>query len=135
MRISLANRQAQLTALIGRLANAYIRIYSGTRPAGPDTALSGNTLLAELRGAATFGTLANVSTDVVLTLGTVTADASADATGTASFARVLQSDGTTAEFDLSVGTSGAELNLNTLSITSGIQVQITSGTITYPLGT
>jgi hypothetical protein len=34
--------------------------------------------------------------------------------------------------DGSVATSGAQINLNTTSITSGVNVTITSGTVTMP---
>lgn len=50
--------------------------------------------------------------------------------GTATWARVTKADGTTAVMDLTVGTSGAQVNLNTLSITSGGAVSVTSWTIT-----
>jgi hypothetical protein len=69
----------------------------------------------------------------VLTLDTSPAlTEAADATGTAAFFRLFQDDGTTVVLQGSVGTSGAELNLNTTSITTGVNVTITSGTITMP---
>lgn len=57
--------------------------------------------------------------------------ATAVATGTAGNARVKDSDGTT-RMDLTVGTSGADLNLSTTSIVSGIVYQLTAGTMTQP---
>jgi hypothetical protein len=104
-------------------ASALIRIYDGTRPATGGTA---TTLLAELTCGATLGTVSAG----VLTLGSVTEDSSANADGTATWARIVKSDGTTHVLDMSVGTSGADLNLNSVSITTGVAVQITSGTIT-----
>lgn len=108
-----------------------LRIYSGTRPAGPGTAPSGgNTLLAEFTlsdpafGAASSGAAALDTTPDVQ-------DTSADATGTAAWARFVDSDGN-GKIDCSVGTSGADINLNTTSIVSGAVVTITSGTITMP---
>lgn len=50
--------------------------------------------------------------------------------GTATWARVTKADGTTAVMDLTVGTSGAQINLSSLSITSGGAVSVTSWTIT-----
>ena len=108
--------------------SCYIRIYSGTRPATPATALSGNTLLAELRGNASA--FAAAASSGVLTASAITADASADATGTATFARFLASDGTTVILDCNVGTSGSDINFNTVSFTSGSNVSISSLTIT-----
>ena len=62
-----------------------IRIYSGSMPANCAAALSGNTLLAELTGNAT---LAPAASGGVLTLNSITADASADASGTAAFYKI-----------------------------------------------
>ena len=44
---------AEADALARLLDNGYLRLYNGTKPATADTALSGNTLLAELRFNAT----------------------------------------------------------------------------------
>jgi hypothetical protein len=126
---SIATRNAAQVARQTRWNSGKFRIYSGTRPATPDTALSGNTLLAELTiNATAFGAPASG----VLTANAITQDSSADATGTATFARVFQSDGTTVEGDLNVGTSGSDLNLNTVSIIVGGPVSITSLTLTQP---
>jgi hypothetical protein len=126
-----ARRNAMLDTLTSSANSGLINIYSGTRPTNANTALSGNTLLASLTLNATS---AGSASSGVWTANSITADSSADATGTASFARVFQSDGTTAIVDVSVGTSGAELNLNTLSIVSGATVSVTSFTITFGVG-
>jgi hypothetical protein len=52
------------------------------------------------------------------------------AAGTAGWARVTKADGSTAVMDLTVGTSGAQINLNTLTISVGVAVSVTSWTIT-----
>tara|TARA_R110000868_G_scaffold4119_4_gene25006 strand:+ start:2023 stop:2391 length:369 start_codon:yes stop_codon:yes gene_type:complete len=106
-----------------------IKIYTGTPPATVGTALSGNTLLGTLACSATFAAGASGG---VLTASTVSNDVSADATGTAAFFRLFQSDGTTAIMQGTVGTSGADLNFNTVSFVSGGIVSITSFTITAP---
>lgn len=118
------NRMDQLTSNIA--ASGLIRIYSGTPPVDVNTALAGNTLLAELACSATF---AAAAAGGVLTANAITADSSADATGTATFFRITTSGGT-AIIQGSVGTSGADLNFNTTSIVAGAQVSITSLTIT-----
>lgn len=104
---------------------ALIRIYDGTRPASGGTP---TTLLAELTCSdpAESGIASGV-----LTFDTITQDASANATGTATWFRIVDSD---ANFviDGDVGTSGADLNLTTTSIVAGQPVQITSATITAP---
>ena len=110
-----------------------VRIYSGSQPADPDTAATG-TLLAEITlNDPAFGAAADAAPG-----GQATADltggledSSADATGTAGYFRVVDSDNT-AIMDGEVGTSGADMNLNTTSIVSGASVSITSWTVTMP---
>ena len=112
-----------ITSAIG--SNGLLRIYSGTQPTDPDTALAGNTLLAQLALSATF---AGSATGGVLTASSIAADTSADNTGTASWGTLCTSGGTRI-VDFSVGTSGADLNLNTRSIVAGAQVAVNSLTI------
>lgn len=117
-------RNARLDAITTFAGNSgKLRIYSGTQPATGGTA---TTLLAELTANATFAPAASGS---VLTLNAIAQDASADATGTATWFRLLKSDGTTIVMDGTVGTSGADLNLNTTSIVVGGPVAVTSFTI------
>lgn len=59
----------------------------------------------------------------------ITQDSSADATGTATWYR-MRTTTPTAVWDGSAGTSGANLNFNSVSITSGAAVQISSFTAT-----
>lgn len=126
-RITNAVRSLQALAIDQEFDNGYIRIYDGTRPAGPSTAITSQVLLAELRFAATA---VSSESNGVLTFAAITKDTSANATGTATWARLLKSDGTTAIADIEVGASGANLNLSTTSITAGVEVDITSFTWT-----
>lgn len=73
---------------------------------------------------------ATVSTGV-LTFASLPVSALASATGTASTARIRDSDGTVVISGLTVGTSGTNIVLNTTSIESGQLVRIDSGTITH----
>lgn len=107
--------------------SALLRIYSGTQAATPATAIGAQVLLAELTCNATFAPGASGG---VLTLNSVTSDASANATGTATWFRLVQSDGTTVVMDGTVGTSGCDLNINSTAISSGAEVAVTSATIT-----
>jgi hypothetical protein len=121
-------RNARLDAVTAYAGtSAIVRIYSGTAPADANTALAGNTVLAEL---ACSATLAPAASGGVLTLSTITQDSSADATGTATFYRWLKSDATTVIQQGTVSTSGADLNLNTTSIVIGGPVSVTSWTLT-----
>lgn len=132
MKMTTAVRNSQADNHTPNYNTGYQRIYNGTKPTDANTALSGNTLLAELRYSATaFG----AAVAGVATANAITQDSSADATGTATFARNFKSDGTTVISDFTVGTSGADLNLVTLSIVITQPVQVTSCTITQPDGT
>lgn len=120
-----ALRNARLDAITTFAgASAKLRFYDGSRPATGGTA---TTLLAELTLNATFAPAASGG---VLTLNAITGDTSADATGTATWARIVKSDGTTHVADCSVGTSGADINVNTTSFVAGATVNVTSATIT-----
>jgi hypothetical protein len=117
-------RNAQLDAITTAIGTSgKLRIYDGTRPATGGTA---TTLLAELPLSATAAPAASGG---VLTLNAITTDASADATGTATWFRIVTS-ANAAVVDGSVGTSGADLNLNSTSLTAGGSVAVTSFTIT-----
>ena len=105
-------------------ASALLRIYDGTRPATGGTA---TTLLAQLTCNATFAPAASGG---VLTLNAITADSSADATGTATWFRIVKSDGTTHVMDGNVGTSGSDMNFNSVAFTAGANVSVSSFTIT-----
>ena len=109
-------------------ASGFLRIYDGTQPTNVATALGAQVKLAELPLSATaFGAAAAG----VLTANAITTDASADATGTASWATLVTSAGVRV-VDFSVGTSGADLNLNSVGITAGAAVAVSSLTITFP---
>lgn len=113
---------------------AVINIYDGTPPADADAA-EGNTLLAQLTMSATaFGNAADDTPGAIVTAASITADSSANATGTATHFRVLTQDGGTVVYQGTVGTSDADCILNTVSITSGSTVSISSFTISLPEG-
>lgn len=122
---STAVRNAMLDAIATQASSSCkLRFYNGTRPA---TGGSATTLLAELTCNATFAPSAS---GAVLTLNSITSDTSADATGTATWFRIVKSDGTTHIMDGNVGTSGSDLNMDTVSFTLGGTVAVTSFTIT-----
>lgn len=100
MRTSVAVRNANLQLDGDRLNSGYLRLYDGTVPLDPDAALSGNTLLAQFNlqnpamGVVSGG--ARAFSPLVAT--------TALASGTPTFGRFFQSDGTTADADMTVGT-------------------------------
>jgi len=126
--LSTTARNARLTALITAIdagsGPGVLSIYSGTRPATGGTA---TTLLAELTLSDPCGTVSGG----VLTFNAITQDSSANASGTASWARIVDSDAAFV-LDLGVGTagSGMEIILNTTTIVAGGPVGITSASLT-----
>lgn len=113
---------AAQSAVADQIGGGTLVAYSGTAPAGPNEALSGNTALATFTFSAgsAQGTPSAGVMDLVFSATTVTAAA----TGAATFFRVLNSGGT-ALIQGTIGTSGADWNLTSTSITSGDNVEIT----------
>jgi hypothetical protein len=126
---AVATRNARLDA-INTLLNAgsgaaTLKIYDGTRPATGGTATT-------LLGTLTFSDPASTgAASGVLTFSAITQDSSADATGTATWARAADSAGNFV-FDCSVTATGGggDIQLNTTSITIGGPISITSASIT-----
>lgn len=127
--LKLANAavNAEADALSDALDNGYLRIYDGSQPATADTAISGQVLLAELRLGNPFSGAAVAG---VLTANAITKDSSADASGTAAWFRLFKADGTTPVMDGSVGAAGCDLNLNSVAISSGAEVSVSSYSFT-----
>lgn len=118
------NMLAQITtALDAGAGAALIRIYDGVRPATGGTA---TTLLAELT---CTDPSAAAPASGVLTFSAITQDASANATGTATWFRMVDSAAVFV-MDGNVAVSGSDLNLTTTSIVATQPVSITSATIT-----
>lgn len=105
-----------------------ILVYSGSAPATADSAVTGTLLATFTLNATAFGNASNG----VITLNGVPLTVAASASGTAGYFRLTRGNGTTCILQGAVSTSGAEMNLNTTTITSGVNVTITSGTITVP---
>jgi hypothetical protein len=124
MALNMANAgvQAEANGLNTEVANGYLRIYDGTKPATGDTALGSQNKLAEFVLPATVFSNSN---------GVMTANAITPVTGlydsTATWYRVWKSDGTTPEWQ---GDVGAEMTLNSTHITVGAAVSVTSWTHT-----
>jgi hypothetical protein len=89
--ISYAAANAEADALAPLMNSGKLRIYSGTVPTRADDSIGDAVLLAELTMNATAFGAAN---NGVITAGAITADSSANASGTASFFRIWDSAGT-----------------------------------------
>ena len=114
---------------------AVINIYDGSVPADADASIGASTLLAQLTCSATAqASIADDTPGALATFDTITSDASANATGTASYFRILTQDAGTVTDQGTVGTATSDLILNTVAITSGSTVSITAATILLPEG-
>ncbi len=109
---------------------AVLEIYSGSAPGSIGGAPAG-TLLASFNlpnpafGAAAAG---------VATLQGVPISTTGVGDGTAGYARIRDRNGDT-NFDTEdLGTSGTEVVLSTLTISTGLDIDLTAGTITMPAG-
>ncbi len=128
LKVTAVSRNAALNALTALLNSGTLVGYTGTQPATADTAVSGTKLFtctfnATAYGAASAGTA---------TAGAIVSDTNAVAGGTVGYIRCFKTDGTTAVLDGSVGTSGADFNFDTLTISIGGTVACTSSTLSLP---
>ena len=123
VRYSLALRNDRMQKVIDR-------IDGGTGPGILKIGTAGmGTVLAEITLAdPSFGAPAS---GVITMAGVPRSDTSANATQTAAAAIITNSDGTTVISDLTVGTGGTDIVLNSVSIVSGQVVTITAGTLTH----
>lgn len=114
-------------------AVASIRILTTPRPADPDTAETGSILAELLMSAVAFGAATDAAPGGLITAAAI-GDATAGDTGTAAYFRIRNDNSGSPDdvCDGEIGTSGADLNLNTLEITSGSTVSITDMTVTMP---
>jgi hypothetical protein len=118
-------RNAQQQGLITYAgADAIVFIYSGAQPATANTAISGQTVLCQMAIGGAFGTDSNGTLTI-----TTPISGTASASGTASFFRITKSNGATVVMDGSIGTTDADLILDTTTINNTQTVTISSGTI------
>jgi transcriptional regulator of nitric oxide reductase len=108
------------------LNSGKLRIYDLVQPTDADTAIVGQTVLADLTLNATAFAAASSGSKAA---NAITSDSSADATGTATWGSLLTS-GSVRKLDFSAGTSGANLNLNSVAISALAAVAVSAFTIT-----
>jgi hypothetical protein len=135
-RITQATGAAALDAIVDRIdagaGAGTIKIFAATIPTDADTAVGAQVLLATLTFSdPAFGNATSASPSVA-TASAITDDTSADATDTAAWFRIADSNALTV-MDGTVGTSGDDINFNTVAFVSGATVSITSLTVSHPL--
>lgn len=108
-----------------------INVYAGAVPANAGTALTGQTLLAEVTlGATAFGA---PSAGSVSLAGVPLSDNSINASGTASFFRMVGTVGTNV-LQGTVGTSASDMIVDNTSFVLGGVFTINSMSVTLPAG-
>lgn len=131
-----ASMDAFAALIDGGTGSGYLELYddTGSQPADADDVVGASVLLGTL----TFSDPAflGANTSGITTADTVTGDTSADATGTALWARIKDGDGTTV-FDCNAGEAADDttITLDNKSIVAGGTIDITSFTLTMPDGT
>jgi hypothetical protein len=109
-----------------------IKIYTGSQPADPDAGIGGATLLGTLTFSdPAFGNAVDGAPGGVATADVIAADLVADATGTATWFRVADSNGV-AIIDGDAGTTTQSMILNTDAVVAGATLSISAYTFTVP---
>lgn len=133
--LAVATQNAAANAIGALPDGGKIHIYSGTRPANPDTAVTATEkILASFTlPADAFGTASSGQITLLGTPYSTTGTTDAGTGTTATWFRMMNNAATPAPvIDGSVGTTGTDMTLNTASISSGVTVQLTGGTLTVP---
>jgi hypothetical protein len=125
-------------SLADQIGGGTLLVYAGSAPAGPNEAITSQTLLATFTfaAAASQGTPSGGVLPLQFSAGSGTATnpiVTAAGTGTAAFFRINNSS-STCLIQGTVGTSGADFNLSSVAITSGDNVSITgTPSIAWPV--
>lgn len=136
--ISMAAARAGLDAILAKLnvggTPGTIKIWTGAMPNSSGAADTGTRLATLTLSVAAFaGAIDDVAGLATSSANSITADTNAAATGTAGYFRGYDS-ANSCVIQGTVGTSNADMILNTTSIVSGATVSITSWTVSLPDG-
>lgn len=129
------NTITMVAARCADLDSGFIQVLTGTQPTDANQALTGTLLAQGTFGSTAFGTptaAGSAGSRIVTATANSITGGTAGNSGTAGYFAVLESDGTTVVGMGSVGTSDADLNFNSLAITSGAAVTFPAFTITQP---
>ena len=119
--------ETMINAFTALLNNGFIEVYTGSQPS-VDGSLSGTLLATMTFGATAFANATASGSGGSAAANTITGGTAGNA-GTAGYFALVTSGSATVGTG-SVGTSGADLNFNTLSIVSGAVVACTAFTVT-----
>lgn len=111
----------------------YVQIRTGAAPTNCEDANSGTLLATLTLSDPAFGAAADLAPGARATASAVTGDTAADATGTAAHFRAFDSNNVCViQGDVTATGGGGAMELNSVSINTGVAVDITSWTITIP---
>jgi hypothetical protein len=128
-----AVKQARLDAIYTTWGvGAKLRIYNGSPPTDVNTALSGNTVIAEVTVVPTAAVAGPPTTKDMLGAGKPLVATAAAAGNPVTFYRVYDSAGSVAKEQGTVGTSGADLIIDNTNIASGQTVNFNTFVKTEP---
>jgi hypothetical protein len=135
--MSMVACKASLDAITAKLtATSSLKIYSGAQPATTLTTETGTLLASPTFSATAFPASTSGTSDgnATATANAIASDTNAAATGSAGHFRAIDGGGATTVLQGNIGTSGADLNFNTVTINAGDTVAITSFKITQQCG-
>lgn len=115
--------------------SGHVKVYDGTRPASPATAVSTQVMLVDYTlPEPAFGNAVAVTGGATATAATIS-NTTAAASGTASWFRVFDGSGNAVfDGDITLTGSGGDLTMSALVITAGMDTGITGFTYTQPKG-
>jgi hypothetical protein len=117
-----------MNAMTALMNSGTMRVYTGAQPS-INGAVTGTLLVTLTFGATAFATATASAGTVTATANTITSGTAGN-TGTAGYFALIESNGTSIFATGSVGTSGADLNLTTLSIVATAVVTCSAFSIT-----
>lgn len=119
---------ASVNTVTALLNSGSLQLYTGSQPAN-DGSLTGTLLVTLPFGSTAFATATAAAGTVTATANAITSG-TAVANGTAAYFALVKSDTTTVVATGTVGTSGADFNMNSTAISSGATVSATGFQIT-----
>ena len=119
--------------LDGGSGAATVEIRSGAAPTNCEDADSGTLLAVLTCSDPAFGAAADANPGGRATASSVTSDSSANATGTAAHFRAKDSNGVViTQGSVTATGGGGDMEINSTSVVSGVEVAITAWTFTVP---
>ena len=134
IRLSVAARNAAANAVADLVdagsGSGLIRIYTGTQPTSADLPPSGTLLATVTTNDPAYGSAGSGTADLVVS---PTLTATGIAAGTAGWFRMLDSTGATIlDGSITATGGGGDMTMNTVTISVGLSLQLTAGSITMP---